>query len=102
MAPEEVAIRGEPYAAGAGPGGVVGANANGRVWDDFPQSDRVRGDAVAQALEIVQRVADIGGDAHAMALAVGQRMLERIEEAPAAGDCKNHTAELAQLLLPLL
>ena len=100
MAPEEVTIRSKPYASRATARGVVCPHAEGEVRYNLPQAGGPSGDAAAQRFKIVEGVPDIRGDPHPMAIGAGERVLESIEKAPAAGDGQHHAAQFADHTVP--
>jgi hypothetical protein len=69
----------EPDTPGAEAGRVMGTNGAGRGWHNLRELSRAFGEAAAKDFEIIQSVADVGGDADTIAVGMCECVLEGIE-----------------------
>ena len=100
----KVAVRGgrQPHSTHASTRGIMRANCNWMVGDQFRQLRGACREGLGQMLKILELVAHGLGDSNAVAVDMTKAFLEEGEQTSTARNAQRHAAELSQSLVPNL
>jgi len=90
---------GEPYAASARAGSVMGADEGGGCGHQFLEPRRALRHVVSHPAKVLERAVEAGVQAEAIGRGGGQGCLQVAEEAAGAGESQGHGPELAEQLV---
>jgi hypothetical protein len=93
---------GEEHPAHADLGGIHRPDDRGVVRDELGEACGARGEAVGQEFELVQMVAEVGSDTHAVLVGLFETELHGAKESRRSRDGEAHEAQFAHDALPFL